>query len=215
MLRENSLRSALRTAVGRCFGSELIANPNRISWMTGMPTIMPKVRRSRLSWMNSLPTMPNQRESENQLAFIGGPSRSCVCLRRCLHVGFAHQVDEYVLETCSDLMPLPARFGPERCQRRIESCAVGTGDMQCSAECCHLLDRLQSAQTHGQRRQISTRHRPGDQRLARDDLRRGALREQAPIEDVTQLVATLGLVHVVRADQHRDTARGKGMQLIP
>ncbi len=64
MLRENSLRSKSSSAVGRCFGSELIAKPNSTSCITGMPTIIPNVSRSRFIWMNSLPTMANQRETE-------------------------------------------------------------------------------------------------------------------------------------------------------
>ena len=56
------------TAVGRCFGSVLIAKPNSVSCTIGMPTIMPNVTRSRRSWMNSLRTMLHQRVSEKQRA---------------------------------------------------------------------------------------------------------------------------------------------------
>ena len=41
-------------AVGRRFGSMLIAKPKRNSCISGMPRIMAKVSRSRRSWTNSL-----------------------------------------------------------------------------------------------------------------------------------------------------------------
>src|SRR5258706_385687 len=65
--------SAASTAVGRCFGSELIANPKRISCITGMPMIMPKVSRSRLSWMNSFSMMRRQRGLVTQAGGEGEP----------------------------------------------------------------------------------------------------------------------------------------------
>jgi hypothetical protein len=76
MLRENSLRSASSSIVGRRLGSELIANPNSTSWMIGMPTIIPNVSRSRFSWMNSLPTMPSQRENEKKSLMSHGTATS-------------------------------------------------------------------------------------------------------------------------------------------
>lgn len=46
---------------GQVFRSELIAKPKSMSCISGMPTIMPNVRRSRFIWMNSLSTMAQRR----------------------------------------------------------------------------------------------------------------------------------------------------------
>ena len=56
--------------MGRCFGSELIAKPKRMSWMIGMPTMIPNVTRSRRIWMNSLTTIAQNRAGENLRPFI-------------------------------------------------------------------------------------------------------------------------------------------------
>ncbi len=56
---------------------------------------------------------------------------------------------------------------------------------------------------------------PGGQPLFGNDVLRGALRQQPSVGDVRQLVAAFGLVHVVRADQHRYAARRQFVQLLP
>ena len=66
--------SATSTAVGSCFGSALMANPKRTSCMSGIPTIIPKVRRSRRIWTSSLCAMARNRDGE-KLAGISGPRR--------------------------------------------------------------------------------------------------------------------------------------------
>ena len=73
----------------------------------------------------------------------------------------------------------------------------------------------QRPQARRQRGELGPVDGPRDERLARDDLARRALRQQPAVEDVAELVAALGLVHVVRADQHRDAARGELVQLVP
>jgi hypothetical protein len=45
--------SPITSAVGRCFGSVLIANPKRNSCTSGIPTISARVKRSRRAWMSS------------------------------------------------------------------------------------------------------------------------------------------------------------------
>ena len=70
--------SASSTAVGRCLGSELMAKPNRMSCISGMPIIIPKVSRSRRIWTNSLTTIAQNRAGENMrrlMAHDVGPSR--------------------------------------------------------------------------------------------------------------------------------------------
>src|SRR5262249_20299418 len=158
------------------------------SWMMGMPTTMPNVSRSRLSWMNSLPTMPSQREMEKK-------SRISVASR--VFAGAAHQMNEHVLETGFGFLPLAARLAHERLQRTLQCFAVGAGNMKRGPESSDLLDFRQLAQTLFEVGQILTSHRPGVERLAVDDLVCGALRQKPPLEDIAELVAALGLVHVV------------------
>src|SRR6266851_10419171 len=144
MSRENSLRSAISTAVGRCLGSELMANPNSTSWMIGIPTIMPKVSRSRLSWMNSLPTMPSQREIENQSLTDGPLRRSSMCslaLSCSLRfTGAAHEMNEDVLQPRFDLAPLPAALGHQRLERVLQTIVIRAGHVQHAAERGDLFD---------------------------------------------------------------------------
>ena len=213
MLRENSLRSASSSIVGRCFGSELIAKPNSTSWMIGMPTIMPNVSRSRFSWMNSLPTMPSQRENEKNPLMApcapgvgrdgAAPSRLCIrwmntssrpgSIRRHVRPGSA-------LNGASAASSAAASV-PVMCSAAPNAATWSTAG--------NARSRVASA---GQRRALD---RPGDERLARDDLARRALRQQPSAENVAELVAALGLVHVVRADEHGDAARGELVQLVP
>jgi hypothetical protein len=67
---EAAVLSALKTAVGRCLGSELMAKPKRTSCIRGIPIIMPNVSRSRRIWMNSLATMAENRRRLNWRVFI-------------------------------------------------------------------------------------------------------------------------------------------------
>ena len=65
------------TAAGRCLGSELIAKPKSMSCISGMPSIIAKVRRSRRIWMNSLTTMPHSR-LETRIGGMRGSWREVV-----------------------------------------------------------------------------------------------------------------------------------------
>ena len=87
--------------------------------------------------------------------------------------------------------------------------------MQGAAEGGHLLHFGQFTQLLGKLGKVGPLDRPGHQRLAFDDFRRGTLCEQPAVQNVAELVAALGLVHVMRADQHGNAARGKRMQLVP
>jgi hypothetical protein len=141
-LRDHGLESADSTAVGRCFGSVLIAKPNSISWITGMPMIMPNVSRSRLSWMNSFRMIPLQRERKRMRASV-----------RFLR--FAHQVDEHVLEPGLGALPGDARLGAQRRDRRFQRSRVVAGHVQRIAE------RSDLATADNPRRRSASRARSG------------------------------------------------------
>ena len=55
--------------------------------------------------------------------------------------------------------------------------------------------------------QVAANDGPCRQPLLRDDLRRRALRHQSSIGDVSELMAALGFVHVMRADEDGNAAR--------
>ena len=87
--------------------------------------------------------------------------------------------------------------------------------MQGAAEGGHLLHFGQFTQLLGKLGKVGPLDRPGHQRLAFDDFRRGTLCEQPAVQNVAELVAALGLVHVMRAHQNRDAARSQRVQLVP
>src|SRR6266516_4213717 len=59
--RLSGVRDSSSTTVGRFRTSVWMAYPKTSSWMTGMPIIIPKVRRSRRIWMNSLRNIGQKR----------------------------------------------------------------------------------------------------------------------------------------------------------
>ena len=175
-----------------------------------MPTIMPNVRRSRCSWRNSLRTMPHQRENENSalIALARVPKLSAARL---------HQVDEHVFEPGLDRAATRAACRSVA-RRSVASSArgVAAGDVQRRAEGGRSARRPAAPQLRrrarpGRRRSPPRSQAPGS---AMTSLGR-ALRQQPAVRDVGELVAALGLVHVVRADEHRDAARGERVQLLP
>jgi hypothetical protein len=62
-----------KSPVGRCFGSVLIAYPNRKSCMTGRAMIRRNVIGSRRTWIHSLCSTARNRATENR--FIGPPGQ--------------------------------------------------------------------------------------------------------------------------------------------
>ena len=67
----------------------------------------------------------------------------------------------------------------------------------------------------GERLQVGPAHRVGAQVRLRDHLVDGALRQQLAVGDVGDLVAALGLVHVVGGDQHGHALGGELVDLAP
>ena len=63
--------------------------------------------------------------------------------------------------------------------------------------------------------QVGDRTRPGGEAGLADDLVHGAVRQQLAVGDVGDLVAALGLVHVVRGDEHGQALGGEVVDLVP
>ena len=180
-----------RRWAGAC-GSELIAKPKSTSCMSGMPSIMPKVRRSRRIWMNSFTTIAQKRASENRGSAAHGAKLSSRVF---------HQVDEDVLEAGLDLAATRSGCVAERAMAR--SSAAASSPLTCSR-----LPKATACSTPGCSRSCSaSASRSGpvtDQvvrRASRDDLGDGAVGEQLAVGDVGEPMAALGLVHVVRGDE--------------
>ena len=191
-----------------------------------MPTIMPKVMRSRRSCRNSFRTIAHQRWNENherhgprarlptRRAGLAPPARLPVAevVGRALH-----QVDEHVLEPGVDAAR--CRYAAAARSPRaatLEQRRVLAGHVQRLAEGDDLLDARHRAQPLGQARRGRGPRTANVVRPWRgDDLAHRALRHQPAVGDVGELVAALGLVHVVRADQHRDAVRREAVQLFP
>ena len=165
---------------------------------------MPKVMRSRLSCRNSLSTMPHQRVTEKHHGF--GPKLSTDCSVRWMNTS-----SRPVAAGCDAV----AGAGDGLAQRGFQR--GGSRPVTCSAEpkAATCSTPGSAAQTLGDRRQVAAGHLPGRELLAGNDLFGRALRHQPAVGDVGQLVAALGLVHVMRADQHRDAARRERVQLLP
>src|SRR5215467_6594396 len=124
-------------------------------------------------------------------------------------------MDEYIFQPWLYALPMAASLGFERCEICLKARGIRSSDVNRRPECRDLLDRRKRTQSLRERREILAGDCPGDERLTGNDLLRGSLGEQPPVEDVTQLVAALSLVHVMRADQHRDAARRERVQLVP
>ena len=94
---------------------------------------------------------------------------------------------------------------------------VGAGDVQRRAERRHLLHRRhrRAAARRARRRPVAGRPTRSTSDWLAITSRAVPCASSLPFEDVAELVAALGLVHVVRADEHRDAARGELVQLVP
>ena len=182
-----------------------------------MPTIMPNVTRSRRSCRNSFVTIAHQRcdrEPDGAATAVITPSASPLAevVGRALH-----QVDEHVLEPGVDALDRRSRRRPwlrAACARAARASLAGR--------------RAPSRRTRPSARRracvrsfsaSALRSGPRTANVVRCcaaiDLGGRALHEQTAVRDVRELVAALGLVHVVRADEHRDALRGEPMQLFP
>ena len=73
----------------------------------------------------------------------------------------------------------------------------------------------QTLKLGGEPVQIGAGDDPGVQARLRDHLARRAARQQLAVGDIGDLVAALGLVHVVGGDQHGDALGGEPVDLVP
>ena len=164
--------------------------------------------RSRRSCRNSLRTMPHQRVEREAALTWRSPQLSSARLIRWMKTSSRPVVDR--LDAQRPCRRWRAR-APSRAPRR-------RGRVTCSAEPKATICSTPGvpAQLFGDRapgRSPCTAHVASSWRS--DDLVGRALRQQLAVGDVGELVAALGLVHVVRADQHRDAARREPVQLFP
>ncbi|MNN32941.1 hypothetical protein D3C81_1466780 [compost metagenome] len=123
-------------------------------------------------------------------------------------------MDEHVFQAGLGLRHAARRSG-QAFKRGGQCLRIAAGDVQRGAEGHGLLHAGRTLQLLRQRGEVVAFHAPRRQLLAGHDFAGGTLRQQLAVGDIGELVAALGLVHVVRADQHRDAARGKQVQLLP
>ena len=125
-----------------------------------------------------------------------------------------HQTDESVLQAGCDLPPL-VWLMTERRDGAFERGGVVSAHVQRIAESDRLLHTGRFAQLFGELRQIRAAHRPSRQANARNHFLDGAVREQFAVGNVSQPVAALSFIHVMRGDEKRQACGGKLMDLLP
>ena len=172
--------------------------------------MVPKVRRSRRSCTNSLITMAIVRVRAGERA-------SALEIDHWkLSRDLRHEADEHVLQRRLRDAPVqlgigrgsrrsPCRARPRRGRRRAGWCRTGP-----PCRC-----RARPSSFSRQRLQVGAGHRVGAQMRLRDHLVDRALRQQLAVGDVGDLVAALGLVHVVRGDEHGHAFGGQLVDLVP
>ena len=132
--------------------------------------------------------------------------------------GGAHQVDEDVfqpgVDLASSVRPVSAMMRRERRARSARG--VAAADVQRGAEGHDLLDRRQrrALAPPGRGRSLAD-HRPGVQRWLAITSRAVPCASRLAVGDVGEPMAALGFVHVMRADQHREAARGELVDFLP
>ncbi len=99
--------------------------------------------------------------------------------------------------------------------RLVERVRVAAGDVQAVAERGHHVDAGHPEQLLRQRLQVGAAHGVGAQVRLGDHVGNRALRQQLAVGDVGDLVTALGLVHVVRGDQHGHALGGQLVDLAP
>ena len=166
MLRENSLRSASRTAAGMCFGSELIAKPNSTS-CSDRDADDHREREPVALQLDEFLADDAEPARPGKEAVHGGCPPTAASFR------VAHQVDEHVLEPRLHRAPSGSACRRETARApRSSRCRVAPDDVQPAAERRDLLDRGKRAQLARERRKVGTLDRPADERLPGDRLPR-------------------------------------------
>src|SRR6185369_6809289 len=111
-----------------------MAKPKSMSWMMGMPTIMPKVSRSRRSWRNSLIRMPSQREREKM-------AKRSMSLAPVLVLAALQEMDEGVLQGRRHGAHLEFAASQRGFQGRLQFRPIPAADVQGVPEACHQFGR--------------------------------------------------------------------------
>src|ERR1035438_2306062 len=195
----------MTTAVGKCLGSELMAKPKSINWMMGMPTIMPKVRRSRFSWINSLSRIPSQREKEKR--FTASPLEWVLTA--------LHHIDEGILQRRRNGGHLQGGGLEKRFQTGLQPALVLAADMQGGTEAGHEVDARQLAHAFGQPLEVVPADLPGMQFLARHDFLGRTRGQQDAVADIGQPMAAFRLIHVVGGNEYRDAGGREAVDFLP
>ena len=87
--------------------------------------------------------------------------------------------------------------------------------MQAGAEWRHHVDAKFAGEFGGEPVEVVAGHGVGRQRRFRDHIVRSAVHQQVSVGDIGDLVAALGLVHVMGGDQYREPSRGERVDLVP
>ena len=101
------------------------------------------------------------------------------------------------------------------CNGGLERGLVAAGHMQAGAERRHHVDAGLAGEFGGESVEVVAGDRIGRQRRFRDYIVDGAVHQQVSVGDIGDLVAALGLVHVMGGDQHRQPSRGERVDLVP
>ena len=103
----------------------------------------------------------------------------------------------------------------EVCRRGVQRVGVPPGDVQAGAEGSDHVDARHADEPLGEMVEIRPTDSVGAQVRGLDHLGNGALRQELAVGDVRDLVAALGLVHVVGRDEHRHAGGRELVDLAP
>ena len=127
--------------------------------------------------------------------------------------------------TLSMWMNTSSRRGSTSCQERtappaspdgaFERGAVGPGDVQGASEHGGRLDAGHAPQPPRRRVHIAARRLESDEARMSGDLVRRALHDDAPVGEIDDALAALGLVHVVGRDEHGQAVAGHVVDQVP
>ena len=180
-----------------------------------MPTIMAKVSRSRRICTSSFSAIARNRENEKPPFFIRGTGVQCtLSCASCMSEMNTSSSDG------STWVTVNASRGTVLDSAAAERGRIVRRDVQRGAERHDGLHAVRLAQLAPEERQrvlgiAAAGDDVGREPRMRDHLGRGALDQQAAIGEVRELVAALGFVHVMRADQYRHPFGGEIVDVLP
>src|SRR5665647_2943865 len=183
-----------------------------MSWTSGMIAIIISDTWSRRSWMNSFTSIAQVLRQKPWPRWRRGAWVGSMCVMRRIRSlkvirGLAHQIDEHILERRLGALPVEPLARAERRDRCLEGARLPPRHMQAGAERRHHIDAGLAGELIRQRVQsfaLRGADDVGRQVRGQDHLADRAVHQQFAIGDVGDLVAALGLVHVMGGDQHRE-----------